>query len=86
MITSAGLTGSLGNVASATLGVSPVPLVVGVMLAASTDFSTPIGYQTNTFIYGPGGYRFIDFLRVGGPLNVILLVCAPLIIPIFFPF
>jgi di/tricarboxylate transporter len=72
--------------AAATLGVSPMPLVVGVMLAASTDFSTPIGYQTNTFIYGPGGYRFSDFLRVGGPLNVLLLVSAPLVIPLFFPF
>ena len=52
----------------------------------ATDFSTPIGYQTNTFIYGPGGYRFVDFLRVGGPLNLILLVSAPLVIPLFFPF
>jgi di/tricarboxylate transporter len=72
--------------AAGTLGVSAMPLVVAVMLAASTDFSTPIGYQTNTFIYGPGGYRFSDFLRVGGPLNVLLLVSAPLVIPLFFPF
>jgi di/tricarboxylate transporter len=72
--------------AAGTLGISPMPLIVAVMLAASTDFSTPIGYQTNTFIYGPGGYRFVDFLRVGGPLNVLLLVTAPIVIPIFFPF
>jgi len=72
--------------AAATSGISPMPLVVAVMLAASTDFSTPIGYQTNTFIYGPGGYRFTDFLRVGGPLNLVLLVSAPFIIPLFFPF
>jgi di/tricarboxylate transporter len=72
--------------AAGTLGVSPMPLVVAVMLGASTAFSTPIGYQTNTFIYGPGGYRFSDFLRVGGPLNVLLLVSAPLVIPLFFPF
>lgn len=67
-------------------GVSPWPLVIGVMFAASNDFSTPIGYQTNTFIYGPGGYRFTDYLRVGGPLNLLLLLAAPFIIPLFFPF
>jgi di/tricarboxylate transporter len=72
--------------AAATLDVSPMPLVVAVMLGASTAFSTPIGYQTNTFIYGPGGYRFSDFLRVGGPLNVLLLLTAPIVIPLFFPF
>ncbi len=68
------------------LGVSPMPFVVAVMLAASNSFMTPIGYQTNTFIYGPGGYRFSDFLRVGGPLNLILVVAATVVIPIFFPF
>ncbi|CAN5314206.1 SLC13 family permease [soil metagenome] len=69
-----------------TLGVSPLPFVIGVMIAASNSFITPIGYQTNIFIYGPGGYRFGDFFRVGAPLNVILAVAATLIIPFFFPF
>jgi di/tricarboxylate transporter len=73
------------GVASAA-GVSPLPLVVAVMLAASNSFLTPVGYQTNTFIYGPGGYRFLDFVRVGGPLNVLLIVTATLVIPVFFPF
>jgi di/tricarboxylate transporter len=63
-----------------------LPLVVAVMLAASNSFMTPVGYQTNTFIYGPGGYRFLDFVRVGGPLNVLLIVTATLVIPAFFPF
>jgi di/tricarboxylate transporter len=74
-------------VAAATaLGVSPLPFVVAIMIAASNSFMTPIGYQTNTFIYGPGGYQFSDFLRVGGPLNVLLAVAGTFVIPLFFPF
>jgi di/tricarboxylate transporter len=68
------------------LGASPMPFVVAVMFAASNSFMTPIGYQTNTFIYGPGGYRFTDFIRVGGPLNVLMIVTATFVIPFFFPF
>jgi di/tricarboxylate transporter len=68
------------------LGVSPLPFVIAVMFAASNAFLTPIGYQTNTFIYGPGGYRFSDFFRVGAPLSMILLVAAVFVIPLFFPF
>lgn len=68
------------------LGVSPLPYVIAVMIAASNSFMTPIGYQTNTFILGPGGYRFSDFLRVGGPLNLLMVVVATVVIPWFFPF
>jgi di/tricarboxylate transporter len=68
------------------LGVSPLPFVVATMLAASNAFMTPIGYQTNTFIYGPGGYHFKDFVRVGGPLSLLLAAAGTLVIPIFFPF
>lgn len=68
------------------LGVSPMPFVIAVMMAASNSFLTPIGYQTNTFIYGPGGYRFSDFFRLGAPLTVILTVVATFVIPYFFPF
>ncbi len=67
------------------LGVDPRPLVVAVMLAASASFATPIGYQTNTLVYGPGGYRFTDFLRIGVPLNVLMAITASLVIPFFFP-
>lgn len=68
-----------------TLGVDPRPLVVAVMMAASACFATPIGYQTNTLVYGPGGYRFTDFLRFGVPLNIILAVVASAIIPLLWP-
>ena len=68
------------------LAVSPMPFIIGVMFAASSSFITPIGYQTNTFIYGPGAYRFGDFLRVGAPLNLLLAAASTIVIPWFFPF
>jgi di/tricarboxylate transporter len=67
------------------LGVDPRPLVVAVMFGASASFATPIGYQTNTLVYGPGGYRFTDFLRFGVPLNVVMAVAAALAIPLLWP-
>jgi di/tricarboxylate transporter len=71
---------------AASLGASPMPFIIAVMFAASNSFMTPIGYQTNTFIFGPGGYRFSDFLRVGTPLSILMLIVATIVIPIFFPF
>jgi di/tricarboxylate transporter len=67
------------------VGVDPRPFVVGVMIAASASFATPIGYQTNTLVYAPGGYRFTDYLRVGAPLNLLIGVVAALVIPLVFP-
>ncbi|GAA0624112.1 SLC13 family permease [Halomonas beimenensis] len=68
------------------LGVSPMPYVVAVMFAASASFLTPIGYQTNLMVYGPGGYRVSDYLRVGAPLNLLTAVVALGLIPIVWPF
>lgn len=63
----------------------PRPLVVTVMFSATLAFATPVGYQTNMMVYGPGGYRFSDYMRVGLPLNIIaMFVCAALI-PVFWP-
>lgn len=70
---------------AASLGVDPRPLVIAVMVAASATFATPISYQTNMMVYGPGGYRFTDFLRVGIPLNLSVGVLASLLIPLLWP-
>ncbi|MEM8537708.1 MAG: SLC13 family permease [Pseudomonadota bacterium] len=67
------------------LGVDARPLVVAVMIAASASFATPIGYQTNTLVYGPGGYRFSDFLKFGIPLNLSLAPIVSFVIPLIWP-
>lgn len=67
-------------------GVDPRPFLVGVMMAASAAFATPFGYQTNVLVYQMGGYSYMDFVRVGLPLNLVTWVAAMVAIPIFFPF
>jgi di/tricarboxylate transporter len=67
------------------LGLDPRPFAVAVMFAATLAFATPIGYQTNTMVYGPGGYKFTDFTRIGLPLNIITGITACLTIPLLWP-
>jgi len=69
-----------------TLGVDPRPFVVASCIAASASFATPIGYQTNTYVYGVGGYRFFDFTKVGLPLNIICFAVTVTVVPIFWDF
>lgn len=68
------------------LGVSPMPFIVTICVAASCSFCTPIGYQTNLIVQGVGGYRFGDFFKVGLPLNLIALVVSVLLVPMIWPF
>ncbi len=66
------------------LGLDARAFVLAIMFASSTSFYTPVGYQTNTMVFGIGGYRFLDFTRVGLPLNILLAVATPLFIYLFW--
>ena len=67
-------------------GVDFMPYVIAIMVAASAGFITPIGYQTNLMVYGPGGYRFMDFVRFGLPLNVVCGIITLIVVPQVWPF
>jgi di/tricarboxylate transporter len=68
------------------MGVSPLPFVVALMVAASASFATPIGYQTNLMVFNVGGYRFADFMRVGLPLTVLVGLVTVAVVPLVWPF
>ncbi len=82
----AGLFFPIAVAASVALDVDLMPFVIGVMIAAASSFATPIGYQTNLMVFGPGGYRYSDFLRVGGPLSIIVWIITVIITPMVWPF
>jgi di/tricarboxylate transporter len=69
-----------------TLEVNPMPFIIVVMMAASAGFATPIGYQTNLMVYGPGGYRFTDYVKIGVPLDALVGVVTVVIAPFVWPF
>ena len=69
-----------------TLGVNYMPFIIAITIAASCGFATPIGYQTNLMVYGPGGYRFGDFVRFGVPLNLLVATVTLIAAPLAFPF
>ena len=68
------------------MGVSVTPYVFAIMMGASASFATPIGYQCNMMVFGPGGYRFSDFLKIGVPMNLIMWIAASIMIPLIWPF
>jgi di/tricarboxylate transporter len=68
------------------MGLDPRPFLIAIAVAASASFATPIGYQTNTYVYGVGGYRFSDFAKIGIPLNILAFVVSMIVIPMFWEF
>jgi di/tricarboxylate transporter len=68
------------------LGVDPEPFIISICFGASACFASPVGYQTNLLVYGPGNYRFNDYFRLGIPLNLLVLVMGSVFIPMIWPF
>jgi di/tricarboxylate transporter len=71
---------------AAQLGVSAMPFIIAVMFGASASFLTPLGYQTNLMVMGPGGYRFTDYLRIGAPMAILSTLVTTALIPLVWPF
>jgi di/tricarboxylate transporter len=71
---------------AANLGIEPRGMAVAVAVAASASFLTPVGYQTNTMVYGPGGYRYLDYTRLGAPLTALVVATILVMVPLVWPF
>jgi di/tricarboxylate transporter len=76
----------IAQASASALGVDFMPFIIAIMMAGSASFATPLGYQTNLMVYGPGRYTFADFLRIGIPMNVLLGLATVVITPLMFPF
>ena len=70
---------------SSDLGLSPYALMMAIAMAASASFTTPIAHPANILVMGPGGYRFLDYLKVGGSLTLVILLVIALVLPVFWP-
>ena len=86
MVSVSGPHGPLAVALGESMGVSPRPFLVAVMIAGSAAFATPFGYQTNVLVYQMAGYRYMDFVKIGLPLNLITWIVAVAAITWFFPF
>ncbi len=67
------------------MGCDPLPFLISLMIAVSSSFATPIGSPTHLLVYGPGGYRFTDFLKIGLPMNIIILITNLLVVNLVYP-
>lgn len=76
----------IAKAAALGMGVSFMPFALAIAVAASCGFATPLGYQTHLMVYGPGGYRFSDFLKAGIPLDLLCMAVTIIVTPIFYPF
>ncbi len=75
----------IAGTAATSMGLDPKPFMITVAFAASASFLTPMGYQTNAMVFGPGGYRFMDYVKFGAPLKITFFVISVLLIPVFWP-
>ena len=71
---------------AAKFGVDPMPFFIAICVAASAGFATPIGYQTNLIVQGAGNYKFMDFVKIGVPMDIIVMIVSVALIPLFWPF
>ena len=70
---------------STQMGISPYPFMMAVAMAASSSFMSPISHPANVLVMGPGGYRFVDYVKIGGPLTLVVLVVVLIAVPFFWP-
>jgi di/tricarboxylate transporter len=70
---------------SAGMGLSPYPLMMGIAMAASSSFTSPISHPANVLVMGPGGYTFMDYVKVGVPLTLMILAVLMVVLPILWP-